>query len=189
MSQQTIQDPRRLVASRVALSALDRDPANARTHGEPNSAAITASLQRFGQAEPLLVHARTARMIGGNRRLLVMQALVWKECDLVTLDIDEREPTALGLALDQTVELAEREPEALAKRLTQLCSDGSPEGLGSSSPDVDELLAEIAAGASSPSGNQDPGQEEPAVYRICSQGELWHLGEHPPAKRRLDLDR
>jgi LmbE family N-acetylglucosaminyl deacetylase len=34
-----------------------------------NLAASTVSLQRFGQPEPLVVHAQTARVIGGNGRL------------------------------------------------------------------------------------------------------------------------
>ena len=178
MPQQTVQEPRSLLVTRLPLSALQLDPANARTHGEQNLAAITASLQRFGQAEPLVVHARTGRVIGGNGRLVAMQELGWKECDVVQLELSDIEATALGIALNRTAELAEWDPEALANLLTQLRTDGSLEGVGYSSPDIDELLAEIAAGASSPSGNQDPGPEEPPVYPICARGELWRLGEH-----------
>jgi ParB-like chromosome segregation protein Spo0J len=57
---------------RVALDALHQDPANARAHGPENMAAIEASLARFGQAEPLVVHAGTGRVIGGNGRLAAM---------------------------------------------------------------------------------------------------------------------
>lgn len=63
---------RQLTIRRVALAALHFDPANARTHGPENLAAITASLQRFGQAEPLVVHAGTGRVNGGNGRLAAM---------------------------------------------------------------------------------------------------------------------
>ena len=51
---------------RVALEALHLDPANARLHGEVNLEAIKASLARFGQAEPLVVHKATGRVIGGS---------------------------------------------------------------------------------------------------------------------------
>ena len=178
MPAQTVQDPRSLIVTRVPLSALHLDPANARTHGEQNLAAITASLQRFGQAEPLVVHARTGRVIGGNGRLVAMQALGWKECDVVQLELSDIEATALGIALNRTAELAEWDPEALAKLLTQLRSDGSLDGVGYSSPDIDELLAEIAADAGSSLGNQDPGPEDPPETPICARGELWCLGEH-----------
>ncbi len=57
-----------LVIKRVPLDSLKLDPANARAHGERNLEAIVASLQRFGQAEPLVVHAPTGRVIGGNGR-------------------------------------------------------------------------------------------------------------------------
>jgi ParB-like chromosome segregation protein Spo0J len=63
---------RQLTIRRVALDALHFDPANARTHGPENMDAITASLQRIGQLEPLIVHAGTGRVIGGNGRLVAM---------------------------------------------------------------------------------------------------------------------
>ena len=46
-----------LVIRRVPLDALHLDPANARQHGDRNLEAITASLQTFGQAEPLVAMA------------------------------------------------------------------------------------------------------------------------------------
>ena len=53
-----------LTIRRVALDSLHLDPANARAHGDSNMDAIEASLQRFGQAEPLVVHKETGRVIG-----------------------------------------------------------------------------------------------------------------------------
>ena len=84
---------------RVSIEALHTDPANARAHDEANLAAIRASLERFGQSEPLVVQASTGRVIGGNGRLAVMQRLGWKACDVVQLDIDDLQATALGIAL------------------------------------------------------------------------------------------
>ena len=55
LSNQT--DPDGLSIRRVPIDALYLDPSNARAHGEENMEAIVASLQRFGQAEPLVVHA------------------------------------------------------------------------------------------------------------------------------------
>ena len=50
-----------LAIRRVPLDSLHTDPANARAHGDENMAAIAASLQRFGQAEPLVVQKPTDR--------------------------------------------------------------------------------------------------------------------------------
>ena len=60
---------------RVPLASLRFWPANARKHGPENSAAIKASLTRFGQAEPLVVQASTQQVIGGNGRLAAMREL------------------------------------------------------------------------------------------------------------------
>jgi ParB-like chromosome segregation protein Spo0J len=72
---------------RVRLDALLFDPANARTHGQENLSAIEASLARFGQAEPLVVHAGTGRVIGGTGRLAAMRRLEWAEANVVDLDL------------------------------------------------------------------------------------------------------
>jgi hypothetical protein len=59
-----------LRVQRVPLERLHRDPSNARLHGAGNLDAITASLKRFGQAEPL-----TGMVIAGNGRMDAMKAL------------------------------------------------------------------------------------------------------------------
>jgi len=51
-----------LLITRVPLDSLSLDPANARAHGERNLETIVASLQRFGQAEPLVVLKGTGRV-------------------------------------------------------------------------------------------------------------------------------
>src|SRR5687767_12341932 len=96
-----------LKVTRVQIASLVLDPSNARTHGLENVQAITASLQRFGQAEPLIVQVGTGRVIAGNGRLVVMRALGWTECDVVELAVDNLQATALGIALNRTAELAE----------------------------------------------------------------------------------
>ena len=69
-----------LTIRRVPLGSLHADPANARLHDEHNLETIRASLARFGQAEPLVVHKRTGRVIGGNGRLTAMRSMGWTEC-------------------------------------------------------------------------------------------------------------
>ena len=99
---------------RVSLSSLHLDPANVRLHGEGNMEAIAGSLQRFGQAEPLVVQASTGRVIGGNGRLVAMKRLGWTECDVVELDIDDLQATALCHDVCEVadgIDIARRPPE------------------------------------------------------------------------------
>lgn len=86
----------------LPLDALHPDPSNARQHGERNLEAIRASLATFGQVEPLVIHAPTRRVIGGNGRLAAMKALGWTHADVVELDISETQATSLAIALNRT---------------------------------------------------------------------------------------
>ena len=78
-----------LTIERVPVDSLHTDPANARTHDERNVAAIRASLEQWGQAEPLVVQGSTRKVIGGNGRLVAMKAMGWTHCDVVVLDLDD----------------------------------------------------------------------------------------------------
>jgi DNA modification methylase len=160
---------------RVALDALHFDPANARTHGEANMDAITASLQRFGQAEPLVVHAGTGRVIGGNGRLAAMRKLGWSEADVVELDLNAVDATALGIALNRTGELAEWDDGALARLLASLKDEGSLDGVGFSDNELNELLAQFDT-ATNDIADVEP--EEPPENPVTQLGDLWTLDQH-----------
>jgi ParB-like chromosome segregation protein Spo0J len=114
-----------LAIRRARVASLHVDPANARSHSERNLEAIKGSLMRFGQAEPLVVHKPTGRVIGGNGRLAAMKELGRTECDVVELDLSAIEATALAIALDCTAELAEWNEPALAGPLGAARSSGA----------------------------------------------------------------
>jgi DNA modification methylase len=166
---------RQLTIRRVALDALIPDPANARTHGPENMDAITASLQRFGQCEPLVVHAGTGRVIGGNGRLAAMKKLGWTEADVVELDLNAVDATALGIALNRTGELAEWDDEALSKLLASLRDEGALDGVGFSNAELDELLAQFDDGTNDVA-DVEPG--DPPADPVSRLGDLWVLGNH-----------
>jgi ParB/Sulfiredoxin domain len=94
---------RTLAIKRVPIESLVPDPANARAHPERNLQSVVASPRRFGQAEPLIVQAGTHRVIGGHARLAAMRTLGWTECDIVELEIENLDATALGIALSLSV--------------------------------------------------------------------------------------
>jgi hypothetical protein len=163
-----------LTIRRVALTELHADPANARAHDEVNLAAIEGSLARFGQAEPLVVQAGSRRVIGGNGRLKAMKHLGWTEADVVELDVDDLQATALGIALNRSGELATWDDPALAKILDQLREADATEGIGFDDREIDRLLRSIEQETEL----TDPGAEEPSEHPVTQRGDLWILGEH-----------
>jgi DNA modification methylase len=161
---------------RVALSALHADPANARSHDERNLASIAASLKQFGQAEPLVVQRSTGKVIGGNGRMTAMQALGWTECDVVELDLDDTQATALGIALNRTSELASWNLPTLGKLLESFHGTEMFDSLGFSESDLSKLLDEIIDEA--PSELDDPGEQPLPENAVTQRGDLWILGDH-----------
>ncbi len=160
-----------LTIRRRPLSSLVPDPANARRHPDENLDAITASLRRFGQAEPLVVQAKTGRIIGGHGRLTAMKALGWSEADVVELDVDDMTATALGIALNRSAETATWDDEVLARILSELRDAGAMDGVGFSDADVDELLSDVG----------DVAEDEPPLppdNPVTKRGDLWTLGRH-----------
>jgi hypothetical protein len=112
------QDPHQIV--HVHPDQLQIDPDNARAHSEMNLDAVRASLQRFGQVEPLVVRASTNVVIGGNGRLVAMRAMGWETVKCVFVDVTDAEATALGIALNRTAELAEWDYPKLAQLLIEV---------------------------------------------------------------------
>lgn len=161
----------------VPLGSLHQDPGNVRTHGARNMQAIRESLARFGQAEPLVVQQRTGRVIGGNGRLEAMRQLGWEECEIVPLDLDDQQATALAIALNRTAELADWDEPALAQILQQLRAEDALDGVGYSEDDIDALLAELGQ-LPEPAEVDDPGPGEPPENPITRPGDLWVLGDH-----------
>jgi len=162
---------------RVPIDSLHLDPANARLHPDENLDAIAGSLRRFGQAEPLIVQARTGRVVGGNGRLVVMKKLGWTECDVVELDIDDLTATALGIALNRSAETAAWDEATLVKLLQELKAEDAIEGVGFDDEDIDALLAQLEE-EGAPAAVDDPGPGEPPETPVSRRGDLWILGDH-----------
>jgi hypothetical protein len=134
---------------KVPIDSIQEDPRNARTHPAKNLKAIRGSLERFGQAEPLVVQASTGKVIGGNGRLAVMRELGWKTVEIVRVDIDSKGATALGLALNRTAETAEWDDDQLAALLRGLDDQPLLDDIGWGEKELVSFLASVGGG-----GNQ-----------------------------------
>lgn len=160
----------------VPLAALVKDPGNARLHGPVNLEAIRASLDRFGQAEPLVVQRGTLRIIAGHGRLEAMKALGWARCDVVEIDVTEKDAATLGVILNRSAEMATWDEAALAKIIADVQASGGLDVIGYSKEEIDALFASVEAAERGPI--EDPGELEPLAEAVSARGDLWTLGAH-----------
>jgi len=172
--------PGGLQVHRLPLADLHLDPLNARSHPEENLAAVRASLGRWGQVEPLVVRASDKRVVGGNARLTAMNQLGWKECDVVLLDLDDRDAAALGIALNRAAELATWDEPVLAKTLAELRADGDLIGVGFEPLEIEHRLGKLGLDADGHPIPEvvDAGEQEIEETGVSRRGEIWHLGGH-----------
>jgi DNA modification methylase len=165
-----------LTVRRVPLDALHPDPANVRVHDERNLEAIQASLARFQQVEPLVVQRSTGRVIGGNGRLTAMKALGWTEADIVEVDLDDTQATALAIALNRTAELAGWDNASLARILESLKADGQLDGVGFDEAEMQQVLDDLLAEQGIQTHQDDvPAPGDAAITRT---GDVWIIGRH-----------
>jgi hypothetical protein len=152
---------------RVSLDSLHADPANANVHPEEDIRGLMAKLAAFEQVEPLVVQARTRKVIGGNGRLEAMRRLGWAECDVHLVDVDNVTATAMAIALN--TRKSELDDRIIAQQVEALRSDGWDdfEAIGLDDADLDAILPEVedaAPGADDdgPDGvrQDDPGDAE-----------------------------
>jgi DNA modification methylase len=174
MEPTTAPEPK-LQIRRASIDSLRPDPANARTHNEANLAAIEASLRRFGQVEPLVISAATKQIVGGHGRLAAMRSLGWAECDVVEVDLNSIDATALGIALNRSAELATWDEETLTKLLASLRDEGALDGVGFSDNELNVLLAQFDTATNDVN---DVAPEDPPEVPISRLGDLWVLGDH-----------
>lgn len=98
--------PVKLQTKQAPLASLELDQENDREHPADNLAVIRASLEQWGQLEPLVVQQSSGRVIGGNGRLLVMRDLGWSSAAIVELDVNDDEARAIAHVLNRSGDLA-----------------------------------------------------------------------------------
>ena len=105
---------------KIQITQLSLDPKNARKHSQRNLDAIAASLEKFGQRKPIVVHRGV--VLAGNGTLEAAKSLGWTEIDVAEVpdDWDNDTAKAYALADNRTAELAEWDESELAKQLLEL---------------------------------------------------------------------
>jgi ParB-like chromosome segregation protein Spo0J len=90
-----------LQIEQVPLDRLRPDPANPRTIGEAELAALTRSLREFGFVQPVLARREDQVVVGGHQRQLAARRLGLKLIPVVYLDLSQEQARLLNLALNK----------------------------------------------------------------------------------------
>lgn len=140
----------------VPVSDLVLDPRNARLHPERNLAAIKASLTKFGQRKPIVVHRETGVVLAGNGLVTAARELGWTHVAAVQVDDDPATATAYGLADNRTAELASWNDQVLAELLQEV---RDAEGLELEDVGFDEAYLNSLLGTEVPTTATTPTDE------------------------------
>jgi len=153
---------------KVAIESLNLDPNNARKHSQRNLDAIAASLDKFGQRKPIVVHRGV--ILAGNGTVEAAKSLGWKDIEITTVpdDWDDETAKAFALADNRSAELAEWDESELAKQLLELDDRGW---------DIAELGFEIPEISVDAEVDADDIPETP-IEPKSKLGDLYKLGEH-----------
>lgn len=84
----------------MPLSALKPAPYNPRRIDDASRVALTKSIERFGIVEPIIWNERTGFVVGGHRRLEVLEKKKAAETAVVVVDLDDTDEKALNVALN-----------------------------------------------------------------------------------------
>ena len=147
---------------------LTLDPNNARKHSEKNLKAIAASLEKFGQRKPIVVHRGV--VIAGNGTVEAAKSLGWTDIAIAEVpdEWDADTAKAYALADNRSAELAEWDESELAKQLLELQD---------ADWDITELGFEIPALADIEPTDEDE-IPEPPVEPKTKLGDIYQLGRH-----------
>ena len=155
----------------VSIDSLTPDPSNARKHDKRNIEAIKASLARFGQTKPIVLHSNGTTIIAGNGTWHAAKELGWTHIAAAKTNLDTAEAVAYGIADNKTAELAEWEDDTL-RDLMDALPDDLKLATGFEGDEIAEMLR-------LPSDEVHEDEVPPTPKEPTTQpGDLWLLGDH-----------
>ena len=138
---------------------------------------VADSIRRFGWRQPIVARP-SGEVIAGNTRLKAAKQLGHEQVPVIWFEGTDLEATAYAIADNRTAEFAEWDEPALAKLLQELRTEDALDGVGFSSSDIDELLAQLEEQGGAQDPIDDPGPGEPPKIAVAKAGDLWILGNH-----------
>ena len=163
--------PHRIETRRVA----DLTPAtyNPRKIDPKAMAGLTASVERFGAVQPIIVNERTGHIVGGHQRLKALQQLGQTETTVVVVDLSEPDERALNVTLNNP-HIAGEFSDGLGALLDTI----SGESPGLFSELRLDLLTDTKGERTSSTIDDDEGEESFGESGRVKAGDVWQLGRH-----------
>ena len=90
---------------------------NPRTIDEDGIERLGKSIEKFGNIQPIVVNAKTGRLIGGHQRLQILKDKGKEEVDVWEVYLDEFSEPAASIALNN--EIGEYDPDSVADMLKE----------------------------------------------------------------------
>ena len=144
----------------MAISAIERAPSNAKSH---DLGAIITSIATFGFLEPMILDARTGRLLHGHGRHEALLAMrddpdherprgvvadengEWFAPVFAGLATEsDAQAMAIGLALNRASQLGGWDEPILVESLKELAIAGELAGTGFDGSDLDALIASLS---------------------------------------------
>jgi DNA modification methylase len=155
----------------VSIDSLTPDPSNARKHDKRNIEAIKASLARFGQTKPIVLHSNGSTIIAGNGTWHAAKELGWTHIAAAKTSLDTAEAVAYGIADNKTAELAEWEDDTL-RDLMDALPDDLKLATGFEGDEIAEMLR-------LPSDEVHEDEVPPVPKEPTTKiGDVWKMGSH-----------
>lgn len=162
-----------IILETVPLNRLKPWPKNPRKSHAVE--AIARSIESFGYLSPIVVQAKTYRILAGHGRLEALAKVGAKEIPVVVADIDDDKADLYTIADNKLTEAAEWDFGKMAHLLLEFDTknlDTTLTGFDS------EELERIANWTLPTEGEETEPVPEPPVEAISKPGDLWELGKH-----------
>lgn len=85
----------------VELNAAQYNPRIALEPGMPEWEKLKASIEQFGNVEPVVWNQRTGNVVGGHQRLAMLKSMGYESVPCSVVDLDEKEEKLLNIALNK----------------------------------------------------------------------------------------
>lgn len=178
------------------IASLKELPGNARKHDVRNLASIKASLERFGQRQPIVV-TPDGIVLAGNGRLKAAVELGWSTMECVICELKDYDAAAFALADNRTAELAGWDNNVLAKLLLEIRKHEAALAEAAGFREAEIALLEQRLKGEKDLGDKEDALREQAKRSNVKRGDVYQVGQHliacgdstdpPTVKRLLEL--
>jgi len=143
--------------------------------GDPAYEKLKASIQSFGNVEPIVWNRRTGNVIGGHQRLRVFLDLGVEESEVSVVDLAETDEKRLNIALNKiTGEWDDEKLTALLAEITDSGADVYPTGFDEE--ELSSMFADLSKAAAHDDGFDLTAALERAAF--VQRGDIWTVGRH-----------